>query len=1254
MKKFLHFFIFVLILCSAFAVSCFAAENATYTDSNGITWKVSVSIDPETQRATATINGAELKERTDNFVMPSKVTVNDVEYTVTAIADNAFKVNIYGNLKDAKNNKGVYRESTSGDEFVRYVAENILVFGHLTLPSELETIGAYAFHGTAIYDKITIPASVTSIGQSAFENCAGILEVDILSESITSLPSNCFKMCNSMVTFSSAADITVFGDSCFAHCYALYNIDISENTLSVGRSAFYKCKAIPEKISLPNAISISDNAFQNCIFITHVNFGTAKFNTNALSGCTGLISITVSDEHPSYKTVDGILYDSNCTKILVYPKSKVVDTLYILDTVTEIASSTFENAKIKKVIFPSSLKTIGSSAFKGSTLETAYIPDSVTSVGDSAFSNCSALKWIIFGKGVTSFKENMVSNLSALQIVYYMAENPTVNGKPGGELKFKRVTSNVIASCEDHYFGYKDVAPTCSADGEKNCLICSYNEVIPAIGHSGDVISKSSLSCTTNESITINCLDCGKTVEVISVKAEGHDAVNQIVNEPGKPSYSYLKCSKCNLTLVDNFESNAIIPADVNGDGSVNNDDLDALGKFLSGKSVVINKYASDINNDGKVNVSDLLLLKQHLSDWKVSVEKTDFECTDHLHIESVLVHVADCIYGGLEIIYCTDCGKKLDEISTAALGHDFEYLEDVPASCFKEGTYARTCSRCKLVENGVYEKLEHQYSWWTLTDEFDYQYSYCKVCMANEIKDENGNYQLFRQKIDRSALDEMITRISEHYMVYYSMDSVSLIKPLYENAQKALTQEQVDETAKSIQEALPKLQYKEYSVPVVYLETSKGLNKSSYTDANVIVTYSDEQGDHVISDYEARLKTRGNSTNNATKYPFNIKFSKDVDLLGMGAGKKYILLANLYDNSLLRNAIAFEMAKSFGLDYCCQYRFVDVYVDGVYNGNYVLATAIEVDENRVDIDKDTDFILQYSESFNTMDMQVKSPIFKIWLQVESHDTRSKMNRESWSSLLKTMIQSDFALLSGKNEEIEKYFDIESMAGYYLLHEYAKNKDMIWDSLRFYIEDGKIHGGPAWDFDLSLGNVRYTGGNANTDGVYWNAYSNYTNYTGVPYNSATGTWADCRWAIDVYKNDNPYRIWSYYLLTYSEEFKYTVVGKMFESQDMITLFYEDAYDEYGKLAQKNLIDTIIEENAASILENYKKFSSISGAYSSLSLNSTTLGNGVKFNAPNSNAEAVDWLKAWLKERNEWLLEYYAENYSKYLPESAKK
>ena len=525
---------------------------------------------------------------------------------------------------------------------------------------------------------------------------------------------------------------------------------------------------------------------------------------------------------------------------------------------------------------------------------------------------------------------------------------------------------------------------------------------------------------------------------------------------------------------------------------------------------------------------------------------------------------------------------------------------------------------------------------------------------MANDIKDEYGNYQLFREKVDRAELDEMITRISEHYMVYYTMDSISLIKPLYENAQKALTQEQVDETVQSIQNALPELEYNPYDVPVVYLETSKGLNKYTYTDANVIVTYTDEQGSHVISDYDATLKTRGNSTNNAIKYPFNIKFSKDVDLLGMGAGKKYILLANLYDNSLLRNAMAFEMAESFGLEYSCQYRFVDVYVDGVYNGNYVLATAIEVDENRVDIDKDTDFILQYSESFNRMEMQIKSPIFKFWLQVESHDELDKMSRESWSELLKFTFQSDFALLSGNDEEIAKYFDIESMAGYYLLHEYAKNKDMIWDSLRFYIEDGKLHGGPAWDFDLSFGNVRYAGGNRHTDGVYWNAYPNYTHYTGEIYNTATGTWADCGWAIDVYSNDNPYRIWSHYLLEYSEEFKYTVLRIMFEKQDVITLFYQDSVDEYGKTDQTNLIDTIINQNASSILKNYEKFSSISGAYSSLSLNSTTLGDGTRFNAPNSNAEAVEWLKNWLKERNEWLLEYYAKTYPEYLPESAKK
>ena len=67
---------------------------------------------------------------------------------------------------------------------------------------------------------------------------------------------------------------------------------------------------------------------------------------------------------------------------------------------------------------------------------------------------------------------------------------------------------------------------------------------------------------------------------------------------------------------------------------------------------------------------------------------------------------------------------------------------------------------------------------------------------------------------------------------------------------------------------------------------------------------------------------------------------------------KKWVLFANMYDKTLLRNRIGYQMSTIFGLKYTPACHYVDVILNGDYKGNYLLCDQIEVDKNRVDITK--------------------------------------------------------------------------------------------------------------------------------------------------------------------------------------------------------------------------------------------------------------------------------------------------------------
>ena len=141
--------------------------------------------------------------------------------------------------------------------------------------------------------------------------------------------------------------------------------------------------------------------------------------------------------------------------------------------------------------------------------------------------------------------------------------------------------------------------------------------------------------------------------------------------------------------------------------------------------------------------------------------------------------------------------------------------------------------------------------------------------------------------------------------------------------------------------------------IPAVYITTESGSlnyihsNKENKEPGNIRIY---ENGKQTLNSALKQIKGRGNSTWGLEKKPYNIKFDKKTDLFGMGKAKKWTLLANHYDRSLIRNIAAYELAQRIGLPYTCLYQPVDLYINGTYLGNYLVTESVEVGATRVDI----------------------------------------------------------------------------------------------------------------------------------------------------------------------------------------------------------------------------------------------------------------------------------------------------------------
>ncbi|MDE6087359.1 MAG: CotH kinase family protein, partial [Oscillospiraceae bacterium] len=121
------------------------------------------------------------------------------------------------------------------------------------------------------------------------------------------------------------------------------------------------------------------------------------------------------------------------------------------------------------------------------------------------------------------------------------------------------------------------------------------------------------------------------------------------------------------------------------------------------------------------------------------------------------------------------------------------------------------------------------------------------------------------------------------------------------------------------------------------YNATMKVQGNSEYTKAKQLY------------DGAIEIKGRGSSTWGWDKKPYKIKLDSKTDMFGMGKNKHWVLMANYADGTFMRNQVANTVAKEIGQT-AMDSVFVDVIVNGEYQGNYQFCEQIRVDENRVDI----------------------------------------------------------------------------------------------------------------------------------------------------------------------------------------------------------------------------------------------------------------------------------------------------------------
>lgn len=269
----------------------------------------------------------------------------------------------------------------------------------------------------------------------------------------------------------------------------------------------------------------------------------------------------------------------------------------------------------------------------------------------------------------------------------------------------------------------------------------------------------------------------------------------------------------------------------------------------------------------------------------------------------------------------------------------------------------------------------------------------------------------------------------------------------------------------------------------------------SEWVETDKIAVYNAD-GTVNLEQADCGFRLRGNTTQTFPKKPFAIKLAKKANILDImpdgGKHKRWCLLANYIDRSLMRNAITNVLANLTidawentgaepGLIWNPSGKNVELVIDGVHVGNYYLTEQIKIDGDRLDITDcyedvvddgnanpalaDCGYLLEFDDAFD--ETENGQFVTKRYLPVMFKDYTPEAIRNEIRTKIDNIETNLKKNTAAGYEAAFKDLDINSVIDWWFLHELAMNDEFKHPkSVYMYIDgDGKLSAGPVWDFD---------------------------------------------------------------------------------------------------------------------------------------------------------------------------------------------
>lgn len=262
-------------------------------------------------------------------------------------------------------------------------------------------------------------------------------------------------------------------------------------------------------------------------------------------------------------------------------------------------------------------------------------------------------------------------------------------------------------------------------------------------------------------------------------------------------------------------------------------------------------------------------------------------------------------------------------------------------------------------------------------------------------------------------------------------------------------------------------------NLPMVVINTKDAkdiVSKEVEIPSNVYII--SEDGTKLMATSETGVRGRGNASWNFDKKPYRLKFKDKQSPLGAPASaKKWTLISNYGDKTLMRNILAYQVSRCLDMAFTPFIQPVDVFLNGEYKGCYQFCDQVEAAEGRVPA-KDGYHIEVDGYAWQEASMFCSWTGTPVTIKNPDEDDITQEQKDYIATFFSMMEQAALSEnFTDPENGYRKYLDLDSFLSNFIIGDFCGNTDLFW-SIHMYkdISDGKIFTGPTWDHDLSFNN----------------------------------------------------------------------------------------------------------------------------------------------------------------------------------------